>query len=102
LIYAMKVLGTVVFRNKVRELKIDSAMGDGDVKLMAMIGAFLGWKLGLFTFFIAPVFGAIVGIFLKLKYGREIIPYGPYLSLAAIIAVFFGNGIMGIFFGGIF
>jgi len=93
-IYAMGVLGKLVFRKE--------AMGGGDVKLMAMIGAFLGWKLVIFTFFVAPIFGAVVGIILKLKDGREIIPYGPYLSLAAVIAAFYGNRILGIFFGGLF
>ena len=93
-IYAMGVLGKMVFKKE--------AMGGGDVKLMAMIGAFLGWKLVIFTFFVAPLFGAVVGIILKLKDGREIIPYGPYLSLAAMIAILFGNKILGMFLGGLF
>ncbi|MFH0764428.1 MAG: A24 family peptidase [Candidatus Omnitrophota bacterium] len=93
-IYATGVLGSIAFKKE--------AMGGGDVKLMAMIGAFLGWKLAVFTFFVAPLFGSIVGIILKLKDGREIIPYGPYLSLAALVAVFFGNKIIGMFFGGLF
>jgi len=93
-IYAMGVLGKIAFKKE--------AMGGGDVKLMAMIGAFLGWKLVVFTFFVAPLFGSVVGIILRIKDGREIIPYGPFLSLAALIAVFFGNRILGMFFGGLF
>ncbi|MFH1190027.1 MAG: prepilin peptidase [Candidatus Omnitrophota bacterium] len=85
-IYSMGVFGKMLFRKE--------AMGGGDVKLMAMIGAMLGWKLALFTFFVAPVFGAAVGVFMKIRDGRETIAYGPYLSIAAIIAVFFGNEIM--------
>ncbi|MCX5686708.1 MAG: prepilin peptidase [Candidatus Omnitrophica bacterium] len=92
--YAMGVLGHVVFKKE--------AMGGGDVKLMAMVGAFLGWKLAIVTFFVAPLFGSVAGIILKLKDGREVIPYGPYLSLAALIAIFFGNRIIGMFFGGLF
>jgi prepilin signal peptidase PulO-like enzyme (type II secretory pathway) len=46
------------------------------------------------TFFLAPLFGAAVGIVLKLKYGRETIPYGPYLSLAALVSIFFGEKIL--------
>ncbi|MDP3804851.1 MAG: A24 family peptidase, partial [Candidatus Omnitrophota bacterium] len=92
-IYAMGFFGKLAFRKE--------AMGGGDVKLMAMIGAFLGWKLVIFTFFVAPLFGAVVGIILKLKDGREIIPYGPHLSLAAVIAMFFGNKILNTFFYGL-
>ncbi|MDD5421856.1 MAG: prepilin peptidase [Candidatus Omnitrophota bacterium] len=89
-IYLMGLLGKIMFRKE--------AMGGGDVKLMAMIGAFLGWKLAILTFFIAPVFGAAVGIALKIKDGREIIPYGPHLSLAAIVAIFWGEKILNLFF----
>lgn len=88
-IYAMGLFGKLLFRKE--------AMGGGDVKLMAMIGAFLGWKLAIVTFFIAPVFGAIVGITLKIREGRDIIPYGPHLSLAAIVAIFWGERILRLF-----
>jgi leader peptidase (prepilin peptidase)/N-methyltransferase len=89
-IYMMGFFGELVFKKE--------AMGGGDVKLMAMIGSFIGWKLALFTFFVAPLFGAVVGIALKIKDGREIIPYGPYLSLAAAIAVFWGKRVLGLLF----
>ena len=68
-------------------------MGGGDVKLLAMLGAFLGWKLVVVTFFISPLFGSIVGIILKLKYKKEIIPYGPYLAMGAIVAIIWGEEI---------
>jgi len=87
-IYLMGFFGELVFKKE--------AMGGGDVKLMAMIGAFLGWKLALLTFFIAPLFGSTVGLILKAKDGREIIPYGPYLSLAAITSMFWGERILGL------
>ena len=70
------------------------AMGGGDIKLLAMIGAFLGWELALLTFFLAPFFGSFTGIILKIKEGREMIPYGPYLALAAFIALLWGEPII--------
>ena len=85
-IYLIGVLGKMAFKKE--------AMGGGDVKLMSMIGAFLGWKLGLLVFFVAPFFGAFVGIILKLKYKIETIPYGPYISLATIIVIFWGEKIL--------
>ena len=92
-IYIIGFLGELAFKKE--------AMGGGDVKLMAMIGSFLGWKLVALAFFIAPLFGSIVGIILKIRSGRETIPYGPYLSLAALVAVFFGERIMRLLFGGL-
>lgn len=85
-IYFIGVVGKLIFRKE--------SMGGGDVKLLAMVGSFLGWKAALLIFFIAPVFGAIVGIILKLKYKAEIIPYGPYLALATVIAIFRGERII--------
>jgi leader peptidase (prepilin peptidase)/N-methyltransferase len=93
-IYLMGFFGEMVFRKE--------AMGGGDVKLMAMAGAFLGWKLALFAFFLAPVFGSIVGIILKAKDGRDVIPYGPYLSLAAVVAVFWGEAALKLLFYGLY
>ncbi len=93
-IYLLGIFGKFAFKK--------DAMGGGDVKLMAMIGSFLGLKLVMLAFFIAPFFGAVPGIILKFKDGRETIPYGPFLSLAAIVAIFFGNRILGLFFGGLF
>jgi len=70
------------------------SMGGGDVKLLAMIGAFLGWKLALITFFIAPFFGLSVGVINLILKKDHTIPYGPFLSLAAILALFFGESIL--------
>ncbi len=92
-IYIMGVIGTIIFKK--------DAMGGGDVKLMAMIGAFLGLKMAAVAFFIAPVFGALAGMALKMRDGREIIAYGPYLSLGAIVALLYGDKILGLFFYGL-
>jgi len=78
------------------------SMGGGDVKLLAMIGSFIGWKMTLLTFFIAPLFGSIVGIILKIRQGKDIIPYGPYLSLAAVTAILWGDKILSFLFRGLY
>jgi len=77
------------------------AMGGGDVKLMAMIGSIVGVKMVILTFFIAPFLGVVPGIVSKIKDGAETIPYGPFLSAAALISIFFGNKILGFLFGGL-
>jgi len=94
MIYGMGMLGELAFKKE--------AMGGGDVKLLAMIGAFIGWKLTILTFFIAPLFGSVVGIILKIREGKDIIPYGPYLSLAAVFSVFFGDKLLRLLFYGVF
>jgi leader peptidase (prepilin peptidase) / N-methyltransferase len=70
------------------------SMGGGDIKLLAMIGAFLGWQKALLTFFIAPFFGALIGIVNLVSKKDHTIPYGPFLSLAALIALFWAPQIL--------
>ena len=65
----------------------EEAMGFGDVTLMAMIGSFLGWQPMLFVFLLAPFCGLIVGVIAKSLLNRPYIPYGPYLSAAAIVVM---------------
>lgn len=74
------------------------SMGGGDVKLLAMIGAFLGWQKAIFVFFIAPFFGAVIGIINLLTKKDHTIPYGPFLSLAAIASVFWMDKLIRIIF----
>jgi len=85
-IYLMGEIGKFFFKKE--------AMGGGDVKLLAMIGAFVGWKSVLLIFFLAPFFGSIIGIILKIKEKREMIPYGPYLSLATVVVILWGKEIL--------
>ena len=60
------------------------AMGFGDVTLLAMIGAFLGWQAALLVFFLAPLAGVVVGL-LQLLLTRETeMAFGPYLCLATV------------------
>ncbi len=74
------------------------SMGGGDIKLLAMIGAFLGWQKAIFVFFMAPLFGAIVGIINLAIKKDHTIPYGPFLSLAAIFSIFWMDKIIRLIF----
>ncbi|MFQ3168219.1 MAG: leader peptidase (prepilin peptidase)/N-methyltransferase [Limisphaerales bacterium] len=75
------------------------AMGFGDVKFMAAIGAFVGWQGALFSLMASAVIGAVVGVGL-IAIGRrdwsERLPYGPYISLAAVIWMFFREEILAV------
>ena len=62
-------------------------MGFGDVTLMAMIGAFLGWQPCLVIFFLAPFAGLVVGVLRLILFRDEEIPYGPFLCLATLFVI---------------
>jgi leader peptidase (prepilin peptidase)/N-methyltransferase len=70
------------------------AMGFGDVKLAAVLGALLGWQLMLVGLFLAVSIGALAGIAVRLAGGDRIIPFGPALLLGGLLALFFGHGIV--------
>lgn len=70
------------------------AMGSGDAKLLAAIGAFLGWEAVVWVLAGSSVLGSLVGLAILGRRKRKLgvkIPYGPYLSLAAILWILFGN-----------
>tara|TARA_R110000850_G_scaffold92555_2_gene196409 strand:+ start:791 stop:1933 length:1143 start_codon:yes stop_codon:yes gene_type:complete len=72
------------------------AMGFGDVKFVAMIGAFLGWQCAVFVLFAASIIGAVVGLFQKFVVREEWsrpLPFGPYLALGAFLWLFTGPAI---------
>ncbi|MGB5157663.1 prepilin peptidase [Desulfobacterium sp. N47] len=76
-------------------------MGGGDIKLLAMIGSFTGWQGVLFTIFIASATGTLAGIavMLKTKKGVKLaVPFGPFLSIGAILYIFFGTEIISWYF----
>ena len=72
-------------------------MGGGDIKLLAMIGGFLGWKSLIFILLFSSFSGAIVGItamIIKKQDMKYAVPFGPFLSAAAIAYIFWGNAFM--------
>jgi leader peptidase (prepilin peptidase)/N-methyltransferase len=76
-------------------------MGGGDIKLLAMLGAFLGWKSLLFIVMVSSFLGALVGITLMIWKGRDMkyaVPFGPFLSIAAVAYIFFGASAVRAFF----
>ena len=69
-------------------------MGGGDIKLLGMIGTFIGWKGVIFTIFAASLTGTFVGIIVMLLKGKNLkfaIPFGPFLSIGAMSYIFFGD-----------
>jgi leader peptidase (prepilin peptidase) / N-methyltransferase len=69
-------------------------MGGGDIKLLAMIGAAIGWKGVIFTIFVSSTVGSLIGIIVMLfsdKNMKMAIPFGPFLSMGAMAHVFFGQ-----------
>lgn len=81
LIFLCGVMGKLLFKKE--------AMGFGDVKLMSMIGAIVGWKLAVAVFFVAPFFGLMMAIPVLLFKKSHLIPYGPFLSAAALVCICF-------------
>lgn len=78
-------------------IKKKEGMGGGDIKLFAMIGGFLGWKSLIFVLLVSSCLGAVIGISIIIyKKGdmRYAIPFGPFLSIAAISYLFWGDNFM--------
>jgi leader peptidase (prepilin peptidase)/N-methyltransferase len=75
IVWAVRLIGTAALRRE--------AMGFGDVTLMMMIGTFLGWQACLIAFFLAPFAGLAIGVMQFISRRDDVIPYGPFLCLAA-------------------
>lgn len=88
--YLMAVAGQFFFKKE--------SLGGGDIKLAAMLGAFLGWKKLVLVFFLSSLLGALVGVALifsvKEFRSKRIIPFGPFLALASLVALFAGDSIL--------
>lgn len=86
LLYGTGLLGDFVFRKE--------SMGGGDIKLLAMAGSILGWKLVTLTFFLAPLLALLPGLIVLLTKRSHVIPYGPFLSLGLMVSLFVGNEVL--------
>lgn len=77
-------------------------MGGGDIKLLAMLGAFLGWKAILPIIFISSLAGSLIGIplmLVKKADSKLAIPFGPFLALGALIYLFWGQQLVSWYLG---
>lgn len=82
----ISIIGAMAFRK--------DAMGLGDVKLMAAFGAFLGWKAIPFILMFASIIGSVYGLgfmYLSRRKWGTVIPFGPFLCIAAVLWIFFGK-----------
>jgi leader peptidase (prepilin peptidase)/N-methyltransferase len=87
-------------------------MGGGDIKLLAMMGAVIGWQGVLFTIFVASAIGTVSGLLLMLKARKTMklaipfgpflaigaIPFGPFLAIGATAYIFFGPQLIAWYF----
>ena len=83
-------------------LRHEEGLGFGDVKMLAMIGAFVGWKLTIMTLFFASISGTIVGLLLILtKRGgmKYALPFGTFLALGAAVSATAGPGLLDWYLG---
>lgn len=88
-LFLIALLGDAVFKKE--------SMGGGDIKLAAMLGAFLGWKLCLVLLFVAFFVGAVVGVAVIAVRGRQwdrAIPFGPFIALGAFSASLWGEALL--------
>ena len=72
-------------------------MGAGDMKLLGVIGLFLGLKGVILTLFLGVLSGGFIGAFLlitKIKDRKSLIPFGPFLALSTFIALYWGDYII--------
>lgn len=78
-----------------KKLRGVEAMGLGDVKMMFMVGAYLGWRLAALTIFVGVFSGSLIGIAIMMKRGERnmkmMLPFGIFLGIGAIASLFFGH-----------
>jgi leader peptidase (prepilin peptidase)/N-methyltransferase len=92
-LYLIALLGDWLFKKE--------SMGGGDIKMAAMLGAFLGWQKVLFVFLASAVIGLAISVVLmvfseKLRANR-VVPFGPFIALAAMLAIVWGDQIIGFY-----
>lgn len=85
LLYAVAFLGSWLFK--------EEAMGGGDIKMMAMVGAFVGWRGVVLTLFGGALLGLLIFVPFTLK-KKRLVPFGVFLALAAALTFVFGDAIV--------
>jgi leader peptidase (prepilin peptidase)/N-methyltransferase len=76
-------------------------MGGGDIKLLAMMGALIGWKGVLFTIFVSSLVGTLSGLVVMLQSRKGLkfaVPFGPFLAIGGITYIFFGTRLIDWYF----
>ena len=94
-LYFIALLGDWLFKKE--------SMGGGDIKMAGMLGAFLGWQKVLLIFLSSAVIGLFISViilFISEKFRRErVIPFGPFLAIAAFLAIIYGDNIINFYLG---
>ncbi|NUM36231.1 MAG: prepilin peptidase [Candidatus Brocadiae bacterium] len=85
-LYGVGVIGKAIFGK--------DAMGLGDVKMMALVGGFLGWDSALIIFLLACILGTFIGIFSLILTKDHYIPFGPYLAAGTLVTLLFKEDIL--------
>ncbi len=85
LLWLVGMAGTWVFK--------EDAMGGGDVKMMAMVGSFVGWRGVLLTVFAGAALGSLIFVPLSIK-KKRLVPFGVFLAVGAVVAYVFGDTII--------
>ena len=83
------VIGTIIFTTK--------GMGSGDLDIYIVVSLFLGFKITVMTIFFSFMFGALIGILLivsKRKTRKDYVPFGPFIAIASIFSVLFGDKVL--------
>lgn len=94
IILIIALAGSAIFKKE--------AMGGGDIKLAAMIGAFLGWRYVIISLFLGFFLGALTGIFLvlsKIKNREDMVPFGTFIVLGSVITLLWGKKILSWYIG---
>jgi leader peptidase (prepilin peptidase)/N-methyltransferase len=88
-LFLVAFLGELIFKKE--------SMGGGDLKLAALVGAFLGWQSVLLSLFAAVLVGALTGltlIIIGLKERQQYIPFGPFIAIGTVVVIFWGGDVI--------
>ena len=86
LLWLVGYLGSIVFK--------EEAMGGGDIKMMAMVGAFVGWQGVLLTIFLGALAGTLIFLPMALRGKKKLVPFGVFLAMGAALSLLLGPTII--------